>query len=110
MFLGGDIHQNYVCEVRGPAPDGPVLASEFCGTSISSRAGTTQDRVDAVARLNPHVLLARGDLRGWGLADVTPQRWTTVLRTVDDPLRPDSACSTLARFVVEDRRPGPVRD
>ncbi|ABM32002.1 alkaline phosphatase D family protein [Paracidovorax citrulli] len=110
VFLGGDIHQNYVCEVRGPAPDGPVLASEFCGTSISSRAGTTQDRVDAVARLNPHVLLARGDLRGWGLADVTPQRWTTVLRTVDDPLRPDSACSTLARFVVEDRRPGPVRD
>ncbi|AVS64018.1 alkaline phosphatase [Paracidovorax avenae] len=110
VFLGGDIHQNYVCEVRGPAPDGPILASEFCGTSISSRAGTTQERVDAIARLNPHVLLARSDLRGWGLADVTPQRWTTVLRTVDDPLRPDSACATLARFVVEDRRPGPVRD
>ncbi|XDF36877.1 alkaline phosphatase D family protein [Paracidovorax avenae] len=110
VFLGGDIHQNYVCEVRGPAPDAPTLASEFCGTSISSRAGTTQDRVDAIARLNPHVLLARSDLRGWGLADVTPQRWTTVLRTVDDPLRADSACSTLARFVVEDGRPGPVRD
>ncbi|AVS68971.1 alkaline phosphatase [Paracidovorax avenae] len=110
VFLGGDIHQNYVCEVRGPAPDGPILASEFCGTSISSRAGTTQERVDAIVRLNPHVLLARSDLRGWGLADVTPQRWTTVLRTVDDPLQPDSACATLARFVVEDRRPGPVRD
>ncbi len=80
------------------------------GTSISSRAGTTQDRVDAMARLNPHVLLARSDLRGWGLADVTPLRWTTVLRTVDDPLRQDSGCSTLARFVVEDGRPGPLRD
>lgn len=110
VFLGGDIHQNYVCEVRAPTQDGAVLASEFCGTSISSRAGTTQDRVDAIARLNPHVLLARSDLRGWGLAEVTPQRWTTVLRTVDDPLRPDSGCSTLARFVVEDGRPGPVGD
>lgn len=110
VLLGGDIHQNYVCEVRAPGPDGAILASEFCGTSISSRAGTTQERVDALARLNPHVLLARSDLRGWGLADVTPQRWTTVLRTVDDPLRPDSGCSTLARFVVEDGRPGPGRD
>ncbi|CAM3483775.1 alkaline phosphatase D family protein [Paracidovorax anthurii] len=116
VLLGGDIHQNYVCNVQalepGPegAPSGPVLASEFCGTSISSRSGTTQDKVDAIARLNPHVLLARCDLRGWGLADVTPTRWTTVLRTVDDPLRADSAASTLARFVVEDGRPGPVRD
>ncbi|MDA8519935.1 alkaline phosphatase D family protein [Acidovorax sp. NCPPB 4044] len=114
VLLGGDIHQNYVCQVRAPmaqgAPGGAIVASEFCGTSISSRAGTTQDRVDAIARVNPDVLLARCDLRGWGLADITPTRWTTVLRTVDDPLRADSPSSTLARFVVEDGRPGPVRD
>ncbi|GKS90576.1 alkaline phosphatase D family protein [Acidovorax sp. SUPP2539] len=121
VLLGGDIHQNYVCNVMAPtdgaapaesplAPTARVLASEFCGTSISSRSGTTQDKVDAIARHNPHVLLARCDLRGWGLAEVTPRRWTTTLRTVDDPLRADSGASTLARFVVEDGRPGPVRD
>ncbi|WCM89786.1 alkaline phosphatase D family protein [Acidovorax sp. NCPPB 3576] len=121
VLLGGDIHQNYVCNVMAPSdgaasPEAPaattarVLASEFCGTSISSRSGTTQDKVDAIARHNPHVLLARCDLRGWGLAEVTPRRWTATLRTVDDPLRADSGASTLARFVVEDGRPAPVRD
>lgn len=121
VLLGGDIHQNYVCNVMAPtdgaapaessvAPTARVLASEFCGTSISSRSGTTQDKVDAIVRHNPHVLLARCDLRGWGLAEVTPRRWTTTLRTVDDPLRADSGASTLARFVVEDGRPGPVRE
>ena len=29
------------------------------------------------------------------------------LRALDDPLRADSAAATLARFVVEDGRPGP---
>ena len=115
VVLGGDIHQNYVCRLHAPgdapgAPQGPAIASEFCGTSISSRSGTTQEKVDALVRLNPHVLLARPDLRGYGLAEVTPQRWTTSLMTVDDPLRPNSPLSTLARFVVEDGTPGPQRD
>ena len=110
VVLGGDIHQNYVCRVPADAerPDAPTLASEFCGTSISSRSGTTQDKVDAVARHNPHVLLARCEERGYGLADITPARWTTTLRALDDPLRADSGAHTLARFVVEDGRPGPV--
>ena len=111
VFLGGDIHQNYVCNVLAEPDraDAPVLASEFCGTSITSRSGATQAKVDAIARHNPHVLLARCDLRGYGLADVTPSRWTTTLRVLDDPLRIDSGASSLARFVVEDGRPGPQR-
>ena len=111
VLLGGDIHQNYVCKVLADADRriGPVLASEFCGTSISSRSNTTQAQVDAVARRNPHVLLARCTERGYGLADITPQRWNVALRVVDDALRADSGVSTLARFVVEDRQAGPVR-
>lgn len=110
VVLGGDIHQNYVCRVQAEPErtHAPVLASEFCGTSISSRSGTTQDKVDAIARHNPHVLLARCNERGYGLADITPTRWTTTLRAVQDPLRADSGAYTLARFVVEDGRPGPV--
>jgi alkaline phosphatase D len=110
VLLGGDIHQNYVCRVLADAarPDAPVIASEFCGTSISSRSGTTQEKVDAVVRNSPHVLLARCEQRGYGLADITPARWTTTLRVLDDPLREDSGARTLARFVVEDKRAGPV--
>ena len=109
VLLGGDIHQNYVCRVHADAAraDSAVLASEFCGTSISSRSGTTQAKVDAIVRHNPHVLLARCDQRGYGLADITPARWTTTLRVVDDLMRADSGASTLARFVVEDGRAGP---
>ena len=109
VLLGGDIHQNYVCRVHADPgdPASPVLASEFCGTSISSRAGTTQERLDAMARHNPHVLLARCAERGWGLAEITPRHWTATLHAVDDPLRADSGAQVLARFVVEDGRAGP---
>ncbi|MDF1482732.1 alkaline phosphatase D family protein [Extensimonas sp. H3M7-6] len=113
VLLGGDIHQNYVCQVQEDAVPGTgtaprVLASEFCGTSISSRSGTTQARVDAIARHNPHVLFARCEQRGYGLADITPGRWTTSLRVLDDAMDADSGISTQARFVVEDGRAGPV--
>ncbi|MBS0390245.1 MAG: alkaline phosphatase D family protein [Proteobacteria bacterium] len=110
VLLGGDIHQNYVCNVTAQPEGGGsarTLASEFCGTSISSRAGTTQDKVDAIRRNNPHVLLARCDERGYGLCDISPKLWTTQLRAITNPLDPASDAYTLARFVVEDGRPGP---
>jgi len=112
VVLGGDIHQNYVCRVPKKAQelDGPAVASEFCGTSISSRSGTTQEKLDAIVRHNPHVLLARCGERGYGIADITPKLWTTRLQVVQDPMRMDSAVHTLARFVVEPGHPGPIRE
>ncbi|MDF1484294.1 alkaline phosphatase D family protein [Ramlibacter sp. H39-3-26] len=112
VLIGGDIHQNYVCAVHADPerPGSPVLASEFCGTSITSRSGTTQAKVDAVVRRNPHVLLADCEHRGYVLADIAPQRWSTQLRVLDDAARADASISTLARFVVEDGLPGPMRD
>ena len=115
VLLGGDIHQNYVCNVEATnarAVDGKksrVVASEFCGTSVTSRSGTTQDKVDAIKAINPHVLLARSEERGYGVCDITPTQWTTSLRATKDPLNPESGAYELARFVVEDRKPGPQR-
>ncbi|MDR0226577.1 MAG: alkaline phosphatase D family protein [Burkholderiaceae bacterium] len=113
VLLGGDLHQNFVCAVHAdseaaPARGNPVVASEFCSTSITSRSGTTQAKVDAMAAHTPHMLLARCEERGYGLADITPERWTSELRAVANPMRADSRVYTLARFTVEDRRPGPV--
>ncbi|MCS4295611.1 alkaline phosphatase D [Comamonas sp. BIGb0152] len=109
VLLGGDIHQNYVCRIHDPEAAKPeqVLASEFCGTSISAHSGTTQARVDAIVAHNPHVLLARCDERGYGLCDISPKLWTTQLRVVNQPQYADSAAHTLARFVVEDQVAGP---
>jgi len=114
VLLGGDIHQNYVCAIpaqadQAPDKTNPVIASEFCGTSISSHSGSTQAKVDAIAERNPQVLFARCEERGYGLVEITPRAMTTELRAVADPLRSDSGLYTLARFAVEDRRPGPVR-
>ncbi|WP_280189678.1 alkaline phosphatase D family protein [Delftia sp. PS-11] len=113
VLLGGDLHQNFVCSVHADpdtAPDrhNPAVASEFCGTSITSRSGTTQAKVDAMVAHTPHMLLARCEERGYGLADITPAHWTSELRAVANPLRADSRVYTLARYTVEDRRPGPV--
>ena len=109
MFLGGDIHQNYVSRVLADfsKAQSPVIGSEFCGTSIASTSSTAQTRAQEIADNNPHILLARSDRRGYAVSDVTPGRWKTTLRVLDDVARSDSGVSTLARFVVEDCVPGP---
>ena len=113
VLLGGDIHQNYVCAVptqasQAPGKNNPIIASEFCGTSISSRSGTTQAKVDAILPHNPQVLLARCEERGYSLVDITPQAMTTELRAVANPMQTESTVYTLAKFKVIDRQPGPV--
>ncbi len=109
VFLGGDIHQNYVSRVLADFsnPQSAVIASEFCGTSIASASSVPQSRAQEIADQNPHILLARSDKRGYAVADVTPTRWTTTLRVLDDVARADSGISTLASFVVDDGVPGP---
>ncbi|WP_120967248.1 alkaline phosphatase D family protein [Comamonas sp. lk] len=109
VFLGGDIHQNYVCKVLADFSNAqsPVIASEFCGTSIASASSVPQSRAQEIADNNPHILLARSDRRGYAVAEVTPQRWTTTLRVLDDVAKPASGISTLARFVVDDGVAGP---
>lgn len=111
VFLGGDIHQNCVCQVLADfaKADSPVIGSEFCGTSLSSSSGVAQSKVDEIRGKNPHILLARSDQRGYAVADVTPGQWTTTLRVLDDVQNENSGVSTLARFVVQDGTPGAVR-
>lgn len=111
VFIGGDVHQNFVCDVKAHPQDerSKTIASEFCGTSITSFSGASQGRLDRLVEQSPHILLANSQHRGYAMVTLTPARWTTALRIVDDPSRRDSGISTLARFVVEDRRPGVQR-
>lgn len=116
VLLGGDIHQNYVCQVWGNAAIPPakkastrLLASEFCVTSISSKAGTTQAKVDAIRSHNPHIVMSACEQRGYGLADITPQQWTTHLRVIADAADPQSPVSTQASWIVLDQHAGPQK-
>lgn len=106
LIIGGDIHQNWVARVhRDPYDvDSPVVASEFVGTSISSRMGRPQAVAERHAARNPHCLLVNTEKRGYGVVELTPHQARVELRVLDEVRDPDSGISTLASFVVEDGR------
>ena len=111
VVLGGDVHTHYVASLLRDfdEPNRGVVASEFVGTSISSRSGVTQERIDAALVHNPHVSFGRSDKRGAIVFDLNATTLRADLLGVDDASRPDSAVSSLARFVVEAGRPGPQK-
>jgi alkaline phosphatase D len=58
---------------------------------------------------NPHMLLGETRYRGYTRVDLTRERWTADLRVVESVQTPDAPCATLATFVVEDGKPGPLK-
>jgi alkaline phosphatase D len=109
VVLGGDVHAHYVASLKAnfDDPQSATIASEFCGTSITSRS-MPQASVDAVVALNPHLHLGRSDKRGAVVFNVSAKTLRADLLAVDDVQNADSPVSTLASFVVEAGRPGPT--
>lgn len=107
VLLGGDVHSNWICDVKADFsdPGSRVVATEFCGTSITSQ-GRAQAHLDRARGENPHVRLAESDHRGYGVVELTPERCTTTLRVVDTVKDREQRIATRARFVVESGRPG----
>ena len=107
VVLGGDVHANYVTDLKADfdRPDSATLATEFCGTSITSE-GLRQQRIDDALPRNPHIHYARSDERGYMLFELQPGQLQARLRTVADIWKADSAVGTAAQFVVEAGRPG----
>ena len=110
VVIGGDVHAFHVSQLKADFDDpaAPVLASEFVGTSISSQHGG-QEWLDKRRAANPHLLFADGRYRGYVRAELTPKRMTVDLRAMESVRTRDAACNTLASFVVEDGRPGPLK-
>jgi alkaline phosphatase D len=107
LVIGGDVHFNCVSDLKPDFddPDALVVATEFCGTSITSQ-GPTQARLDALRSDNPHVRFANSERRGYAVLELTETRCLAQLRALDSEKAADSPISTLAVFVVEDGRPG----
>jgi alkaline phosphatase D len=110
VVLGGDVHANYVADLKVNYDDAkaPTVASEFCGTSISS-LGLPQARVAQAAAINPHLHFAQSDRRGYMRFVLTPGELQADLRVLADARLPDSPISSAARFVVAAGKPGPQR-
>jgi len=111
VVFGGDVHANYVADLHvdfDAAGRSAPVATEFCGTSISSR-GLAQSAVDAALRFNPHIRHGRSDERGYGRFTLTRERLQADLRVVADPADAGSEVRSGARFVVEAGRAGAER-
>ena len=110
VVIGGDVHHHALADLKldFDDPASPVLASEFCGTSITSQA-RSQRQLDAARADNPHVKLADGRYRGYVRMEIGRKRLRADLRAMDNVTERDAACGTLASFAVEDGRAGPQR-
>jgi phosphodiesterase/alkaline phosphatase D-like protein len=110
VVLTGDFHSHIVADLSGAANgNGPPVATEFTGTSISS-AGFPRDdaRVAALLAENPHIKLFNNRRRGHLGISLTRERLMADLRVIDDANDRFSPGHTLKSFVVEDGKPGVV--
>jgi alkaline phosphatase D len=110
LVISGDVHTFHAGDILRdfdrPASGGnPVIATEFCGGSVTSHS-RPQSRTDAYVAANPHLHYGCSDRRGFVMMELTPQRAGVLFQAVDDAQRADSGIGTLARFSVEDGRPG----
>ena len=110
VVLSGDAHAAFVCDLKRRFDDdqAAVIATEFCGTSITS-AGRPQSRTDEIVQQNPHILYGESSHRGYWLVEVALERCTARLRLIDDPTDRDTGVATAATFVVDAGRPGAQR-
>jgi alkaline phosphatase D len=107
VVLGGDVHAHYVADLKADFgnPRAPVIATEFCGSSISS-PGLDQARVDAARGFNPHIRYARSDQRGYVGFTLDAKQLDARLMAVADARDAASPVEVAARFSVEAGRPG----
>jgi alkaline phosphatase D len=107
VVIGGDVHAtfaaNLLLDTAGSA--GRVVASEVCGTSITSQ-GRSKAQIDAIKAANPHIRYADASRRGYVVFDVTPEEITARVRALTDVKRRDTGVTTAATFTIERGRPG----
>ncbi|MBT9491031.1 MAG: alkaline phosphatase D family protein [Paucibacter sp.] len=101
VVLGGDVHANYVCDLKLDFndADSAVIATEFCGTSISSQ-GLDQQRLDFARPHNPHIRYSRSDQHGYMSFVLQQDSLQVELRTVRELWDANSPVDVSARFAV----------
>jgi alkaline phosphatase D len=109
VVLTGDIHLNWVNDLQldFEDPKSPLVGTEFVGTSMSSagNGGNIIPEYERAAAQNDFVKFYNSN-RGYVSCEITPETWTTHLRTVPFVDKPGAPMETKASFVVESGRPG----
>jgi alkaline phosphatase D len=109
VVLSGDIHAFVVSGLHLKAADleSPLVAPEFVTTSVSSDA-VAEEYFTTARKLNPNLLTATGEHRGYVRLDITKDQLRADLVSVDTVKQPDSGRSTLVSYVVEAGKPALV--
>jgi alkaline phosphatase D len=107
VMLGGDLHENWVGYLKADysqnaaAKAAPAIGVEFCGTSITSTAGSSAvEKTPERLAENPHFVFADAKFRGYGVVEFSSKQLTTTLRAVDNVRAKTTTVETLAQFVV----------
>jgi len=107
IVIGGDIHSYAVADLKldFDKPNSPTVATEFCGTSISSQGPPPED-VKEFYKNNPHVKYANRDYRGYVRVVLNKDKADVTLRSIDSEKIVNGKINDLAKFVVKKGRPG----
>ncbi|MGW8395006.1 alkaline phosphatase D family protein [Pseudoduganella sp. HUAS MS19] len=114
LVLSGDVHTFFAADLRreparAAGAGNPVVATEFCGTSVTS-SSRQQARTQQYVDMNRDMLYGRSDRRGFMLLDLRPERAAVAFQGLDNVRDANSGLSTLASFSVSDGKPGARRE
>ncbi|WP_431479314.1 alkaline phosphatase D family protein [Massilia eburnea] len=113
VVLSGDVHTFFAADLRrdptrAASAGNPIVATEFCGTSVTS-SSRPQARTQQYVDMNRDMHFGRSDRRGFMLLDLRPERAAMVFQALDNVRDADSGLSALASFSVADGKPGAGR-
>jgi alkaline phosphatase D len=106
VILSGDNHAFWANELKRE-PDGPTVATEFVGTSITSY-GPPYENVAKWLPSNPQVKFFESRKRGYTTVDLNADRMVTRFQAISDAADPSADVSILASFVIEAGQKGMV--
>jgi len=109
IVVGGDVHAFYAADLRRDFSDrnAPPVATEFVGGAITSQGASPTTIANLLAK-NPQLRFGRADKRGYGIVTLERAGSNIEFRIVDDEKVAGSPVRTMARFTVENGRPGVV--
>ena len=110
VVVSGDVHSFFASDLRRDverpvSKANPIVAAEFCGTSVTS-SSRPQPRTQAMVDANAHILYGRSDHRGFILMALTPNSTSASFIGLDDVHNAASGIATLAAFKVDAGRAG----
>ena len=108
VVLTGDIHSNWVNELRVDdfKMDSKLVATEFVTTSLSSGGNGSQAEKNAekYKSNSPFVKFFNAE-RGYILCELTPEKWVSHYKVVDEVLKPGGKTTIRASYQINTGSP-----